>query len=450
MSENNGIVDSTRPQTTTPGESKLLSKTGHDLVPSPGPGLPVPATRRVFKRQWWLRAVLALAVLAAGAGGGYFLWQRLHPALPPGIVFGNGRLEADEINIDTKYAARIGEILADEGDLVKAGQVVARMDTRDLQASLKRAEATVRQARRAVDEANANVVQQQAQVVLAKQEYDRAVYLVQKGFETKEVLDQRVQQLNGANAALDAANARVIESEHALEAATHDVELYNVEINDDTLVAPVNGRLQYRVANVGEVLPAGGHVFAMLDTSYVYMDVYLPTQDAGKVRYGADARIVVDAYPKVPIPAKVIYIATQAQFTPKTVETVTERDKLMFRIRVRIDADWLRSRSDAVSSGLPGVAYIVASRSAEWPAWLQVKATPPAQGAPQSSQRRTTPPAPATEQEKTPLPATPPNQPATSQPNATSPEAAAGQAPAASHDAATPGGTANPQGAAAQ
>jgi HlyD family secretion protein len=352
------------------------ASTANQLVPV-GSGAGLPALLPVAKpsaRRFWLRATLALAVLAGGAGGGYFWWQRLHPALPPGIVFGNGRLEADEINIDTKYAARIAEIKVDEGDPVKAGQVVARMDTRDLQASLKKAEATVRQATRAVDEAKANVVQQQAQALLAKQEYDRAAYLVQRGFQTKEVLDQRQQQLDGANAGLHAANMRAIETEHALEAATHDVELYNVEINDDTLVAPFDGRIQYRVANVGEVLPAGGHVFAMLDTSYVYMDVYLPTEEAGKVRYGADVRIVVDAYPKIAIPARVIYIATQAQFTPKTVETRNERDKLMFRVRVRIDADWLRGRRDAVSSGLPGVAYVLASREAKWPAWLQASA----------------------------------------------------------------------------
>ena len=223
------------------------------------------------------------------------------------------------------------------------------------------------------------MAQQQAQVLLAKQEFDRATYLVQKGFETKEVLDQRVQQVNGATAALDAANLRVTEFEHALEAATHDVELYNVQIADDTLVAPRDGRIQYRIANLGEVLPAGGHVFAMLDTSYVYMDIYLPTLDAGKVRYGADARVVLDAYPKVSIPAKVIFIATQAQFTPKTVETQTERDKLMFRVRVRIDADWLRGRSDAVSSGLPGVAYVLTNATTKWPTSLQ--AYPALQGA---------------------------------------------------------------------
>jgi HlyD family secretion protein len=363
--------EAARPLQTEPPVSHPTG--GKDLVPAPTAGLPVAFPAKVRRR--WPRLTLVLAVLlAAAAGGGYYWWQRLQPGLPLGIVFGNGRLEADEINIDTKYAARIGEMLADEGDLVKAGQVVARMDTRDLQASLKKSEAQVQQARRAVDEADANVIQQQAQAVLAQQEHDRAVYLVARGYQTKEVLDQRQQQLDGANAALSAARLRVVEFQHALDAATHDVELYSVEITDDTLVAPRDGRLQYRIANLGEVLPAGGHVFAMLDTSYVYMDIYLPTEQAGKVKYGADARVVVDAYPKAAIPAKVTYIATQAQFTPKTVETQTERDKLMFRVRVRVDPDWLRGRTDAVSSGLPGVAYVQTDAGAAWPAALRGRA----------------------------------------------------------------------------
>ncbi len=368
-------------------DEAIATAAGPDVAPAPsannlvpvalGAGLPVPLPKKKpAPRRRWLFVAVALAVLGGGAGGAYYWWQQLHPPLPPGIVFGNGRLEADEINIDTKYAARILQILADEGDLVKAGQVVARMDTRDLQASLNKAEATVRQASRAIDEANANVVQMNTQVLLAKQEFDRATALVQKGFQTKEVLDQRQQQLDGSNANLEAARQRVTEAQHALEAATHDVELYNVEINDDTLVAPVDGRLQYRVANVGEVLPAGGHVFAMLNTSYVYMDMYLPTLDAGKVKYGDDARIVVDAYPKTAIPAKVMFIATQAQFTPKTVETKNEREKLMFRVRVKIDPVWLNSRTDAVTSGLPGVAYVLTDPATKWPAALQGSATP--------------------------------------------------------------------------
>lgn len=119
-------------------------------------------------------------------------------------------------------------------------------------------------------------------MLLAQQELDRAKYLVERGSETKEVLDQGQQQLDGANAALGAGKDRVTEAQHALEASTHDIELYNVNSADHALVALRDGRIQYRIANVGEVLPFGGKVFTMLDTSHVYMDIYLPTEQAGK------------------------------------------------------------------------------------------------------------------------------------------------------------------------
>jgi len=332
---------------------------------------PPPTLKGKSARKRWLRVALVIAVVVGGAGAGFYWWKHSQSQLPPGIAWGNGRIEADEIDIDTKFAGRIAEMLADEGDMVKAGQIVARMDTQDLAVSLKKAEAQVQLAQRAIDEATANVAQQTSQVLLAKQQMDRATSLAQEGYQTKEVLDQRQQQLDGANAALRAAQARVIQSQHALEASTHDVELYRVNIADNTLVAPRDGRIQYRIANIGEVLPAGGKVFAMLDISYVYMDAYLPTEAAGKLKIGADARIVLDAYPNVAIPAKVSFIATQAQFTPKAVETKSERDKLMFRIRVRIDPERLRARADAVRSGLPGVAYLRLDPAVAWPPQLQ-------------------------------------------------------------------------------
>jgi HlyD family secretion protein len=344
------------------------------LVPAPtrtNLPAPPPNSKAMSVRRRLLRVALALAVVVGGAGAAFYWWQHSQSQLPPGIAWGNGRIDADEIDIDTKFAGRIAEMLADEGDLVKAGQIVARMDTQDLAASLKKSEAQVQQAQRAIDEATANVAQQTSQVLLAKQQMDRATSLAQEGYQTKEVVDQRQQQLDGANAALKVAQARVIESQYALEASTHDVELYRVNIADNTLVAPRDGRIQYRIANIGEVVPAGGKVFAMLDISYVYMDVYLPTEEAGKLKIGADARIVLDAYPNVAIPAKVSFIATQAQFTPKTVETKSERDKLMFRIRVRIDPERLRARADSVRSGLPGVAYLRLDPAVVWPPQLQ-------------------------------------------------------------------------------
>jgi HlyD family secretion protein len=176
------------------------------------------------------------------------------------------------------------------------------------------------------------------------------------------------QQLRSAIAASHAALAKVGQAEHAIDAATRDVQLYEVNIADNTLTAPREGRIQYRVANVGEVLASGGKVFTMLDTSYVYMDVYLPTPQAGRIRFGSEARIVLDAYPAHVIPA--------AQFTPKTVETKDEREKLTFRIRVRIDPDRLKGRAEIVRSGLPGVAYVRLDQDAPWPDQLKVSPPP--------------------------------------------------------------------------
>jgi HlyD family secretion protein len=332
----------------------------------------VPSRREPNKRSR-AKTLVLLVMLLGGIGAGYW-WLQPRGGLPPGITFSNGRLEADEIDIDTKFAGRIAKLLADEGDMVRAGQVVALMDTQDLQASLARAAALVMQARRTLDEAQANLDQQKTQVLLARQELDRARFLVPKGFETKQALDQRQQQLDGAIAAQTAAAAKIGQAEAALNAATHDVQLYQVNIADNSLVAPREGRIQYRVANVGEVLPAGGKVFTILDTGYVYMDIYLPTRDAGRVRIGSQSRIVLDAYPTHVIPATVTFIASQAQFTPKDVETKDERDKLMFRIRVRIDPERLVGRAEEVRGGLPGLAYVRTDPAVAWPPQLQVDA----------------------------------------------------------------------------
>ncbi len=330
----------------------------------------IPYGRTSARRSWLRLAMLSLAVALGAAGGGYWWLHRL-PPLPPGIAVGNGRIEADPIDIATKFPGRIFQLFVDEGSMVKAGQVVATMDTRDLETNLKRSEAQVERAQKAIAEAHANVEQLHAQVVLARQEIERAQSLLKNGWTTREVLDQRQQQLDGARAGEVAAVARVAVAEHALRAAEQDVELYKVNIADNALVAPRDGRIEYRIANIGEVLPAGGKVFTMIDVSYVYMDIYLPTLVAGRVKIGDDARIVLDAYPEMAIPAKVTFIATQAQFTPKMVETQTERDKLMFRIRARIDPVHLHAHAEAVRSGLPGVTYVRFEPKTDWPERLQ-------------------------------------------------------------------------------
>jgi HlyD family secretion protein len=319
-------------------------------------------------------ALAALAVVVAAIGGAYWFTHR-GVGLPPGIAWSNGRLEANEIDIDTKFAGRVAAILADEGEVVLTGQVIARMDTRDLEASLRQAEAQIAQSEHSTAAAEAERDQAASQTKLAAQELQRARSLVSKGFETQEVMDQRQSQFEMARAAYIAAQARIDLQTAARDAAVHNAEVIRVHIADSTLVAPKDGPIQYRLANVGEVLGAGGRVFTMLEMSYVYMDIFLPTAEAGRIALGADARVVLDALSGAPLPAKVTFVASQNQFTPKMVETKSERDRLMFRVRVRIEPEVAKAQPGRLRAGLPGVAYVQLDRPEGWPSFLQPEAT---------------------------------------------------------------------------
>ena len=324
-----------------------------------------PASRASSGRLW-LKALLAVAFIVAAAGGAYW-WINRPPGLPPGFAASNGRLEAEEIDVDTKFAGRISEILADEGDLVKAGQVVARIDTRDLAAQLAGARWQAAQAQQSVLQNEATLIEKQSDLKLTAQELQMARRLVKQGFETVEVLDQRQSKFDSALAVVRNTQASIVAASAGMEAAIHNADLFAVNIADNTLVAPKDGPIEYRLHNLGEVLPAGGQVFTMLDATYVYMDIFLPTATAGRVKFGDEASLVLDALPARPLPARVSFIATRNEFTPKAVETRSERDKLMFRIRLRIDPNLLRAHEAQVRSGLPGMGYIRLDPTAAWP-----------------------------------------------------------------------------------
>jgi HlyD family secretion protein len=338
---------------------------------------PQPSTPSVKPGPWakshrGLLLLACLLIVVSGAGiGGWYWWKQHQSALPPGIVWGNGRVEADDIDITPKAAGRVAELLVDEGDLVKAGQVVARMDTRDTEATLQKSEAQMKLAERYLEETAANLVQQQTQQKLAQQQFDRAQALLQKGFATRELLDQRRQALDGANAALNGATARIAEAEQAITATAHDVAFYKIAVGDGVLVAPRDARVQYRLVNTGEVIAAGAKIFTLLDLSNVYMTTFFPTEDAGKIALGSEGRIILDALPGLVIPGYVNFVSATSQFTPKMVETRSERDKLMFRVKVRIDPEVLAQHLPAVRTGLPGLAYVRSDPKIAWPEQLQ-------------------------------------------------------------------------------
>lgn len=345
-----------------------------------------------FNRKQW---ILAGAIIVFAAGG-YYAWKALNgDGLPEGIAKGNGRIEAVEIDISTKSPGRIREILADEGDFVQANDILARMDTDQLESQRKQAEAQLRRAEIGIETARslvtqreaehtaaeATVAQREAQLDAAQRRLVRSQQLTQSRTVSQQVLDDdrataqgaeaavgaAKAQLAATEAAIGAAKAQVVDAEASVEAAKAAIASIEADINDATLRAPKPGRVQYRVAQPGEVLSAGGRVLNLVDVSDVYMTFFLPTAQAGRVAMGADARIVLDAAPQYVIPAKISFVADVAQFTPKTVETEEERQKLMFRVKAKIPQELLQKYIQQVKTGLPGMAYVKLDPNAVWP-----------------------------------------------------------------------------------
>ena len=180
-------------------------------------------------------------------------------------------------------------------------------------------------------------------------------------------------QVATAEANTNSAITEVAGSKQAVQAKKATVARVEVDIKDSTLKSPRDGRVQFRIAQPGEVLPQGGKVLNLVDLSDVYMTFFVPEAAAGKIALGSEARIVLDAAPQFVIPAYVSFVASVAQFTPKTVETARERQKLMFRVKAQINRELLRKHMLLVKTGLPGVAWVKLDRQAGWPQQLRAK-----------------------------------------------------------------------------
>lgn len=318
------------------------------------------------------RFLIGFAVLAAllSAGGWYYL-QYNRFALPPGFAAGNGRIEASEIDIASKYAARVLEILVNEGDLVRAGAVIATLDTRDLEAQLRSAEAQVEQAGQLRNQAMAEIHQRQSEFSLADKELQRSLALLGKGFVSEQKVDQQRNIRRTAEAALAASKSRHGSADAAIRVAEAEAERVRDLLQDGVLIAPRAGRILFRLAEPGEMLGAGGKVATLLDLSDIYMTFFLPAEAAGRVAIGAEARLLLDAAPGRAIPAQVSFVSARAQFTPKQVETRSERERMTFRIKVRVPQALVQQHLEQVKTGLTGMAYVRLDTDSAWPTWLE-------------------------------------------------------------------------------
>src|SRR5271166_607372 len=262
--------------------------------------------------------------------------------------------------------------MVDEGDEVKAGQVIARITSPEYDAQLRTAEANVLVVRSRMASAEAKVAQAQADLNYAKGDLERGKDLVEKGWLTRQIYDQRVDRFATDKAVVEAAEKERDAAKSLVLAAQAEVERISSIITDLTILSPGDGRVQYRIHRSGEVVNAGTRIVQILDLNDVYMTIYLPAEQAGKLALGDEARLILDPYPNSVIPAHVSFVATEAQFTPKTVETAAEREKLIFRVKLQVEPKVLTKYHSQVKTGVRGMAFVRTS-PVPWPPNLAVK-----------------------------------------------------------------------------
>lgn len=320
------------------------------------------------------RIALVIILLAVAGIAGAAWWQISQASkLPEGISQSNGRIEAERIAVATKLAGRVAEVLVSEGDWVEAGQMIARMDTAELEARLRQAQAAVLQAKQQKLQAEAVLRQHRSELITAEAEFARVEKLYNDGFNSQARLDTQRTVLASAQAAVATAEAGIPLADETIAAAEATVDEVQSLIDDSSLQAPRAGRVQYVLEHVGEVVAAGVSIVTLTDLSDMYMTIFLPSAAAGRLAIGAEARIILDAIPDYVIPATVTFVASTAQFTPKSVETSEEREQLMFRVKLTIAPELLADYLDYARAGVPGVGYVLVDQSVAWPPELTVR-----------------------------------------------------------------------------
>ncbi|ACX82725.1 HlyD family secretion protein [Aggregatibacter actinomycetemcomitans] len=298
---------------------------------------------------------------------GFAIWKnrQLQASELNGIAAVNGRLELKRLDIATLYPGRVEEILVQEGNEVKRNQPLARLSSSISQAQVSAAQAQKKRAEESVARALSEIDARQQQVNVTKLELNNAQKLRLDNLISSSELERRQAAYKASLAAVNTTQAAVAQAQAQLEQAQSQ--------NTDMLIkAPKDGRVEYQIAEVGNVLGAGGKVVSLLDPTDTYINVFLTAPQMNQLKLGDEARIVIDGMDAV-FPANITFIANNAQFTPKSVETTEERAKLMFKVKLQLPVDIALKYKLLLKGGMTGLGYVKYDQQAQWPAQLNVR-----------------------------------------------------------------------------
>lgn len=310
--------------------------------------------------------ILATATALAGAGfAGWWHWGRSGDGAA-GLAHANGRLEMTRSDVAVKYPGRVISVAVHEGDLVQPGQEIAREDDTDVLVQLSGAQAARDRAVATLARAGGEQAARADQARLAGIDWREAGRLKDQAMIAPVELEQRRIAFDAAQAGAAAAGGGVGEARAAIRQADAQIRQLMAMRADLRITAPVGGRVEYRIVEPGAMLPPGGRIISLVNPQDVYLTVFLPAAIAGQVHLGDEARIMPAGFTD-PIPARVSFVAPEAQFTPKYVETASEREKLSYRVKLQIAPDVARRLDGRLKAGMTADGYVRLDPRQPWP-----------------------------------------------------------------------------------
>ncbi|MCS7163496.1 MAG: efflux RND transporter periplasmic adaptor subunit [Thermodesulfovibrio sp.] len=281
--------------------------------------------------------------------------------IPEGLIILSGRVEGREINISPKIQGRIVKLYKDEGESVKSGELLCEIDSEQLLARYKGAIETVEASYSAIAQAKANLMKAEASYEKSKKDYERYVSLLKEELISKSDFDRVKMQYDSAKAEVDAFTKAIAQAEANYRAAQQKLREAQADLKETKIYSPTQGVVLSRPIEVGEVVNPGTVLYVLVDLNRLYVKVYVPEPEIGKLKLGLPARVYIDAYPDRYFNGKITKIYEQAEFTPKNVETKEERVKLVFGVEVSVD-----NPEGLLKPGMPADVVIKWKEDAPW------------------------------------------------------------------------------------
>jgi HlyD family secretion protein len=321
-----------------------------------------------------LPAVIALAMLTLLAG--------CRDKTDDGTIHLNGRIEAPTVDLGPKVPGRVTEVLVREGDRVKAGALLVRLDLGETSIAVEREQAGVRSAEaRAQDlasgtresdiaAADAEIADRRAAASLAEKETERQRFLLDRKVGTQRDYDRARTDLERTRAALKVSQERAKGLREGArvqqtQAARADAERAQAVLKQSVVVAreneiraPADGVIVHRLAEAGQLVGAGQPAVTMAFANRLYVRTFIPETKLGRVKMGMAARVTVDAFPGRQFPAHITEISPDAEFTPKAVETKAERVNLVYGAKADLDRGW----QEPLVPGQPAEVVVVSAQ----------------------------------------------------------------------------------------